>query len=187
MVWDELRYVDRNLAEARRRLADLTVTAGTDGTFVVAAPEDLPARFVKKGELVGYVLELDTITVRGVIPQTSIDLIRYETQAVHVRLVERLGDSVPGVIRRVVPAASESLPTTALGAEGGGNLPVDPRDNHGATALERVFQVDVELPHDARHVNVGGRAYLRFDHGRAPLASQWYRQLRQLFLSRFDV
>jgi putative peptide zinc metalloprotease protein len=187
MVSDELRYVERNLAEARRRLSDLTVVADTDGTFVVAAPEDLPARFVKKGELVGYVLELDTITVRGVIPQSSIDLIRYETRAVHVRLAERVRDSVPGVIRRLVPAATDSLPTTALGTEGGGALPVDPRDNHAATALERVFQIDVELPRDARHINVGGRAYLRFDHGRAPLAIQWYRQLRQLFLSRFDV
>jgi hypothetical protein len=58
-----------------------------------------------------------------VIPQSSIDLIRYETHAVHVRLAERLRDSV-------------------------------------------------QLPRDAHHVNVGGRAYLRFDHGRAPLASQ---------------
>jgi putative peptide zinc metalloprotease protein len=55
------------------------------------------------------------------------------------------------------------------------------------TAFERVFQVEVELEQSPRFVNVGGRAFLRFDHGRAPLARQWYRQLRQLFLSTFDV
>ena len=32
-----------------------------------------------------------------------------------------------------------------------------------------------------------GRAFLRFDHGHAPLGQQWYRQLRQLFLARFDL
>jgi hypothetical protein len=29
--------------------------------------------------------------------------------------------------------------------------------------------------------------YVRFDHGHKPLALQWYRSLRQLFLSRLDV
>jgi putative peptide zinc metalloprotease protein len=187
MVRDELRYVERDLAEARRRVADLTVAADTDGAFVVAAPEDLPDRFVRQGELVGYVMDLDTITVRSVVPQADIDLVRAETRGVQVRLAERLAESVPGVIRRVVPGASEDLPAPALGTQGGGRLAVDPRDDRGVTAFERVFQVDVELARSPRFVNVGGRAFLRFDHGRAPLAQQWYRQLRQLFLSRLDV
>jgi hypothetical protein len=29
--------------------------------------------------------------------------------------------------------------------------------------------------------------YVRFEHLSEPLAHQWYRRLRQLFLSRFDV
>jgi putative peptide zinc metalloprotease protein len=36
-------------------------------------------------------------------------------------------------------------------------------------------------------VNAGGRAYVRFDHGRAPLAAQWYSEVRRLFLSRFNA
>jgi putative peptide zinc metalloprotease protein len=187
MVGDALRYVDRDLAEARRRVAELTVAAGSDGTFVVAIPEDLPGRFVKRGELVGYVMDLGAITVRGVVPQGDIDLVRHQTRTVDVRLAERLGESVPGVIRRVVPGGTANLPAVALGAQGGGKLAVDPRDDRSVKALERVFQVDVELQQSARYVNVGGRAFLRFDHGRAPLAQQWYRQLRELFLARFDV
>jgi putative peptide zinc metalloprotease protein len=187
MAADELAYVERSLAEARRRVDELTVTAGCDGTFVVAVPEDLPGRFVKRGDLVGYVMDFGSITIRTVVPQAEIDLVRYQTRAVHARLAERLGDSVPGVVRRVVPAASENLPAMALGAEGGGKLAVDPRDDRGVRALERVFQVDVELQETARHVNVGGRAFVRFDHGQASLARQWYRRLRQLFLARFDV
>ena len=187
MVADELRYVEHGLAEARRRVDELTVSAGSDGTFVVAAPENLPGRYVKRGELVGYVMDLGAITVRAVVPQDDIDLVRYETRAVHVRLAERLGHSVPALMRRVVPGATDSLPTAALGSGGGGKLAVDLRDERGMKALERVFQVDVELQQGTRHVNVGGRAFLRFDHGHATLARQWYRRVRQLFLSRFDV
>jgi putative peptide zinc metalloprotease protein len=187
MVRDELGYVERDLAEARQRLADLTVAAGNAGTFVVAVPGDLSDRFVKKGELVGYVIDQNVITVRAVVPQHDIDLVRYQTRAVQVRLAERLAESVPAVVRRVVPGASEDLPAVALGTEGGGTVTVDPRDDRAMTAFERVFQVDVELERSPRFVNVGGRAFVRFDHGRAPLAQQWYRQLRQLFLSKFDV
>jgi putative peptide zinc metalloprotease protein len=187
IVADELRYVERDLAESRRRVAELTVVAGTDGAFVVAVPEDLPGRYVKRGELVGYVMELGAITVRSVVPQSDIDLVRYQTRAVHVRLAERLDDSVSGVVRRVVPGATENLPAMALGAEGGGKLAVDLRHDREAKALERVFQVDVKLTQSARYVNVGGRAFLRFDHGHATLAQQWSRRLRQLFLSKFDV
>ena len=187
IVADELTYVERELAEARRRVAELTVTAETDGTFIVAVPEDLPGRFVKKGELIGYVMDLTAITVRTVVPQADIDLVRFETREVHVRLAERLGDSAPGVVRRVVPGATQNLPAVALGAGGGGAVAVDLRDERGVKALQRVFQVDVEMPRTTRHVNVGGRAFVRFDHGHASLARQWSRQLRQLFLARFDV
>jgi putative peptide zinc metalloprotease protein len=187
VVGDELRFTERDLAETRRRLADLTVRAGTDGTFVVAVPEDLPGRFMKRGEIAGYVIDRGTITVRAVVPQGDIDLVRHRAHAVHVRLAERLDAVVPGAVRRVVPGASAELPAPALGAAGGGRLAIDLRDDRGVKTLERVFQVDVELPEGSRYVNIGGRAFLRFDHGYAPLGQQWYRQVRQLFLGRFDV
>jgi len=104
-----------------------------------------------------------------------------------VRMAERLTDVTQGVVRRLVPGATEQLPTTALGSEGGGQIVVDPRDPKGVTAVQKVFQVDVELPAAAGRLNVGGRAYVRFDHGWQPLAVQWYLALRQLFLARFNV
>ena len=53
--------------------------------------------------------------------------------------------------------------------------------------MQKMFQVDIEIPAPSRFLNVGGRAYVRFDHGRAPLAVQGYAYLRRLFLSRFNV
>ena len=183
----ELTYATEQLAEARARVAELTIHAGTAGTFVVPVPEDLTGRFVRKGEVVGYTVELGTVTVRSVVHQDAIDLVRHATERVDVRLAERLDEVFPGVIRREVPGVSERLPTSALGTEGGGQVAVDPRDQQGVTAMERMFQIDVELPAISRFLNVGGRAYLRFDHGRAPLIRQWYQHMRQIFLSRFNV
>ena len=187
IILEELRYAQEALGRARERANELTVRALTDGTFVIVVPEDLPGRFVKKGDLLGYVVELDTVTVRTVVPQSSVDLVRERTQAVHVRVAERLEQPVTAIVRRLIPGGTEKLPASALGTEGGGPIPVDPRDQYGTTALQKIFQVDVELPADSHRVNAGGRAYVRFDHGREPLARQWYHQVRQLFLSRFNV
>ena len=53
--------------------------------------------------------------------------------------------------------------------------------------MKKLFQVDLELPAHHGVINVGGRVYVRFDHGWDSLVVQWYRQGRQLFLARFNV
>lgn len=187
LVQEEIHYAEEDLARARQDLAALTVRSQTEGTFVLPTAEDLPGRFVKRGEFLAYVVNLETITVRAVLPQTSNDLAEGRTRSVEVRLSERIGETVPATIRRQVPGASERLPSPALGIGGGGRVAVDPRDPQGTTAMEKIFQVDLELPSDLSLLNVGGRAYVRFDHGWEPLAVQWARQLRQLFLARLNV
>ncbi len=187
LIHEEIRYVREDLARARERAAELIIRSGAEGTFVLPTAQDLPGRFVRKGELLGHVVELQTITVRTVIPQDDIHLVLEQTHRVEVRLAERLAEVIPTAVRRVVPGATEHLPAAALGSEGGGKIPTAPGDRQGVLALQKIFQVDLELPSHARLLNVGGRAYVRFDHGWAPLGVQWYRQVRQLFLSRFNV
>ena len=60
-------------------------------------------------------------------------------------------------------------------------------DERGKSAIHKHFVVELELPPEAQVQNLGGRVHVRFDHGYQALASQWYRSLRQLFLSRLDV
>ena len=187
MLQEDLRYKQRDLARARERVDALTVRARTRGTFVIPAPESATGRFAKRGELLGFVVDLDKVTVRAVVTQGTIDRVRQQTNGVDVRLAEHIDRAVPASLRRVTPAASDQLPSRALGSEGGGSIAVDPRDAAGAKAVRSVFQIELELPSFSGRVNAGGRAYVRFDHGRAPLASQWYDEVRRLFLSRFNA
>lgn len=187
MLEEEQRYIEERLARARERQSDLVIRSQVAGTFVLPKAEDLPGRFVKRGELLAHVVDLRTITVRTLVDQNDIDLIRNQIQGVQVRLAERLAEPMPARITRLVPAASDALPSPALGSEGGGQVPLDPHDPKGQTALKKLFQVDLALPLQQGLLNVGGRVYVRFDHGKEALASQWYRQGRQLFLARFIV
>ena len=184
---DELIEARSKLAKIRGEINDLVVRSGSSGTFTIPVPEDLPNRYVHKGELIGYVLDKQRTTVRAVVPQSIVDLVRTRNNGVEVRLSEHIKDIMAARIVRAVPGADEQLPAKALGTAGGGKIVTDPTDSRGLKAAKKVFQVDLEIPAHPGLVNLGGRCYVRFNHGDAPLAVQFYFQMRQVFLSRFNV
>jgi putative peptide zinc metalloprotease protein len=187
IIEEQQRYTLESLARAQQRLADLSVRSRATGIFVLPQAVDLPGRYLKKGQMIGQVVDMQAVTVRTVVTQQDIDLVRNLLAGVDVRLAEQLRHTTSAVVRRAVPSATDQLPSQALAIEGGGTLALDPTDREGRRTVQRYFQVDVELPPQPRMPNVGGRAYVRFDHGWEPLAFQWYRSLRQLFLSRLNV
>lgn len=187
LVDEQRKVVQENLVRARERLQELTVTARAAGLFIMPKAGDLPRRFVRRGETLAHIVDLDTVTVRTLVSQEQIDLVRQDTRSVEVRLAERFGTVAHASMQRAVPAATNELPSAALGTQGGGSVAVDPSDAQGRKSVQKYFQVDVELAGEKRPVNIGGRAYVRFDHGWEPLAFQWYRGARQVFLSRLNV
>jgi putative peptide zinc metalloprotease protein len=187
IIEEQQRYTREGLGRAQQRVADLTIRSRATGIFVLPQAVDLPGRYLKKGQMIGQVVDMQTVTVRTVVSQQDIDLVRNLLAGVDVRLAEQLRDTTSAIVRRAVPSATDRLPSQALAMEGGGTLALDPTDREGRRTVQRYFQIDVELPPQARIPNVGGRAYVRFDHGWEPLAFQWYRSLRQLFLSRLNV
>jgi putative peptide zinc metalloprotease protein len=122
-----------------------------------------------------------------VVSQSDVDLVRQRNRGVEIRFAEKLEEVFPAVIKREVPGALEHLPSTTLSSVGGGDIAIDPSDREGLRPLEKMFQYDVEPVEATGNVKIGGRVYVRFDHGFEPLAYQWYRSLRQLFLRRFNV
>lgn len=184
---DEMKTVRGQLEDVRQRSRELTVQSQTEGTFLSPMAQDLPGRFVKRGELLGYVLDRSTLRARVVVSQTDVDAVRKQTRGVTIRFPERIAEIMPAVIQREVPAATDQLPSRTLSQQGGGEIAIDPRDMHGVKSFQKIFLFDIELPDQVGLYHVGGRVYVRFDHGEEPLIGRWYRSLRQLFLRRFSV
>jgi len=184
---EEMKYVTQERDRIRERVDRLVVRSKQAGTFVAPRAEDLPGKFVHQGDLLAQVLDLRTVTVRTLVTQGEIDLVRYGLESIDVRLAERLTTALPAALVRLVPAATNQLPSAALGSQGGGQVPLEPSDQKGLTAMDRFFQADLTLVNSMALMDAGGRAYVRFNHGRMPLSTQWIRQLRQLFLTRFNV
>ena len=185
MLDEDIHVVEANLARAREDVAALHIQSTSAGVFLVAETVDLPGRFVEQGELLGYVADLEHPTVRVAVAQADVGLVKTRTERVTVRLAERPQVHIEARIVRQVPGAIDSLPSAALGARGGGPFAVDPQDESGTRPLESVFEFELALPVEI--ARLGGRTYVRFEHGSEPLGQQWFRRLRQLFLRRFSV
>ena len=179
--------VDAELANARERAAELLVRSPLPGTLLVPHERRLEGRYVRKGEMLGYVNDERPLLSRVVVRQDEIDRVREDTRAVRVKLPGHLNDTLTGQIENAVPSATRELPGAALGVRGGGRIAVDAEDPEGLTPAESVFIVDVVLPPEAPRAPAGTRVFVRFEHSRATLAAQAARVLRQLLLARFGV
>jgi putative peptide zinc metalloprotease protein len=188
MLRQQVVYFQSQLTEMRARRTALSVAAPVSGRFLVAAPDDLDGRFMRRGELIGYVLDDAAASVRIIVPQSEIELVRDDTHGVDLRFASRPMRVVHvGQVTREVPTATRDLPSVALASAGGGPIAVDPTDEKHLRALEVVFQMDVKLPGGMRDHRIGERVYVRFQHGNHTLAWRITRTARQLFLRRFDL
>jgi putative peptide zinc metalloprotease protein len=188
LIREELASTTADLERARERVSALVIRSQRAGSLVLPQEQDLVGQFARKGQVIAYVVEpAELMILRVVVPHDEIGLINDRTRAVDVLPPGWGAESYPAEILREVPGGTSRLPTAALGSMGGGRIAIDPRGADGVTTLERVFEIDIGLPPEARTSFLGQRMYVRFDLGYKPAGMQLYRSLRQLFLRRFSV
>ncbi len=184
---EQLARAEAELALKQKRQSDLIVRSARDGDFILPRAPDLLGRFVKKGEALGYVVTLEEPVVRVIVPEESADLVRQRTYGIEIRLVNAMKEIFPAVIERELPTITNRLPSPALSTMGGGAFALDPSDPEKMKALAKVLQLELRVASPIRVSTFGGRTYVRFDHGEEPLIWRIYRNLRQMFLKRFNV
>ena len=123
----ELKQAHRTVA--MRRAEALRVRSSFDGVFLAPLSQDLPGRYAKRGDVLGYVVFEQSRIVRVVITQDDNDLVRNRLRAVEVRLTHRPSDTYAAKVVREVPGASNQQPNRAFTESGGGRLAADPRDS----------------------------------------------------------
>jgi putative peptide zinc metalloprotease protein len=184
---EEVGAVEADLARVLERKNELIVKSPNEGLFVLPDAENLQGHFVGQGTLLGYIMGASESNVVVAVSQSDIALVREKTKSVELRLAGNLGKTLTTTITREVPAASDQLPSPVLGTTGGGKIPVNPSDPEGVQTLTKTFQLEIRLPLGKEDIRIGERAYALFDHGYEPIALQWYRSLRKLFLRQFHV
>lgn len=184
MLDEELGSIETELSHALERRAALVTRSPAAGSFALQDEADLPGRYLRRGEPVGYIVDPGRMRIRVLVAQADIERVRTDVRGVEVRLAESIGRVMGARVEREVPAASRVLPSLAFSLDGGGQFALDPREKDAPQVLERLFQFDLvaDEPVAAR---VEERVFVRFEHSPEPLAWRAYRALRRLLLSRF--
>jgi len=183
IIKEEINLMQGRIDDLEKQIAELVMESPQEGVFVVPGTAELEGYFVKQGDPVAYVINYDDVSVRVVVPQNSIGLVRQNVEDVEVRFVNHMDKIYHTNISREIPAATHKLPSKALSNQGGGAIQVDPFHDDGVTTKNQYFQFEIDLPKNLQVSHIGQRVFVKFLHGYEPLSLQWYRAFEELFLS----
>jgi putative peptide zinc metalloprotease protein len=183
---EETNRIGKELSEAREQVSLLTIRSPIAGEIILPKADDLPGRYLKRGEAIGYVVDYSKTTVRVVVSLRDVDQVRTNVSSVKARPAENLDVIIPAELVREIPAASSDLPSLALSLKGGGAIALDPRESERPKSFENLFQFDVRLLGPTT-MKVGERIYVRFEHKPESLFKRWYRKFLNIFLKRFNI
>ncbi|MEM8738532.1 MAG: PqqD family peptide modification chaperone [Planctomycetota bacterium] len=196
------------LAQARQDVADLEVTAPTDGWWYPALDDTARGHYLERGRLVGTLVADARPVVRVAADQFEGPRLADADPRVRVRFVGQPDSDFAGRIVRILPAGQRRLPSPALGQAAGGPIATDPADPEGRLAAEPffAFTIEPETPgaapdpavriltasHPLRAVDAavplqGQRVVVRFSLPDQPLLQQWVRAARQALQQRFQL
>ncbi|MEX0286885.1 MAG: PqqD family peptide modification chaperone [Paracoccaceae bacterium] len=184
----EIGYLQRERQILTDDAEALEIFAEADGQLVARADVLLPGRLLSRGAEVGALIPLDVqVELRAAIPAWRIEEVMRAPARVEVRHPGRLFDPTTGEVTRISPEATRILPYVAFAATAGGPLTMDPSDPDGQRAAEPVHFAQIETTWPLETTAIGALIWVRFDHGRAPLAPRLWRAARQVFLTRLAI
>jgi len=166
-----------------RDVGSLEIHSKASGTFVFQDQSSPLGRYFSQGHLIGHVVDPDEYIVQVVVPERISGPLHSGIRAASVRLAEDISNVHSASVIQATPAASNQLPSSALGAAGGGGIAVASSDSTGLTSSERVFHLQLSFDQLIEVSGVGERAFIKLQHDAAPLGTRIYRLIQQTFLS----
>lgn len=189
LIREQIQHTGAELAQNEHQLADLVIKANHAGRFFLGGDaEDMSGEFLRRGDVIGYLLTADEPIIRTVVPQADADLVRRRTDRIDVLQADQPeARPIPATLVRQVPAAIAEIPHLALATEGGGSVVLDPAHPDKPQPLETLFHFDLRATDTQLPPRLAERVFVRFDHGLEPIAFRIVRGIRQLFLRQFGV
>ncbi|UTW03636.1 peptidase M50 [Amphritea atlantica] len=184
---DQLSRLSSELEENETRLTSLQLYAQADGIWSLRNPADLPGMFIRRGDLIGHVITDKNVSIRGMVPETDIELVREKSETVVALQTSDLNTELTPQSWFVFPAATKEAVSGILTETAGGTIIMDPSSTaETPQALRRYFIVALEFEHFPT-VYVEERIHLKFEHPPEAIIYRLYRIVRRTFLEYFSV
>ncbi len=182
VIKEKVRVAEYELTYARKKAKNMALSANKSGMILIPDASDLPGRFIHHGEQLGFIIDGVPSIVRVAVKQDDIGQLRQGVKAIKIRFANHLKQEFSARIVRQAPEATHHLPSMALSSTGGGKIMIDPESKDQQLTLEKIFLVDLKFDPATLNIPIGTRAYVRINHGSEPIARQWFRRIRQVFL-----
>ena len=190
MAVSKIEAVREELEQVDRRLSRLVIRSPQAGTIVGGFLKQLEGRYLKRGQVIARVLELDDLHVTALVDQSqnATQFFR-EIGRVELRTAGMVKDVLPSKVIQAFPGGRFDAPAP-LTIPGGGTIPMDPADAEGRRTLRPQFEMWLDLPEGPNGVRAmpGQRVYVRFTlAGQKPLLFQWIHTIRQVIRDRLSI
>lgn len=192
--------INEQLSQIDKRVEGLTLRAAQSGRFVGQNLYKFLGSFVKRGQTIGQITDLDSLRITALVDQAhSSSGFLGTIESIEVRNVSDVLQVAPTKIYRQLEGGQTHLPHPALGYAGGGPIATDPSDQKGVTALRPQFVLWLDMPprtahHDTHQPRAetayypGQRVYVRFTlSDRKPYLFQMIHRLRQVIGDRLAI
>ena len=184
VLQEEIALLNNTVEQLQLRLANLTTKSLVEGQLYVINDHDNYGNWLKRGDVLGYVVGQGRIKINAMLPEYLIDEVRSEV--VSIRLmgssdllpIESIQDWT------IFPSTSKNVFSPLLTEQGGGIIKLDPTQEN--KALDSYFYVEV-VPKQQLLSYINQRVYLQFIHNDEPIGYRIYRKIRRTFLSYFEV
>ena len=186
---EQIEALQEKIARVEFELSSLSLQPAFTGTWVSPDIEKTKGAYLRRGEQVGIIANLDDVRVRATANQElAALLVEQAYEQLEIRIKGRPDVMLTGRIEKIFPAGLEVLPSEALGYAVGGNMPTIAQDPSGKKAAEKFFEIRIRPNSDSSvRLLSGQRVIARIQMPSKPLATQWWRSARQLFQRRFHI
>jgi putative peptide zinc metalloprotease protein len=167
----------------------LTIRARHEGVWTAPELPNLRGAWIARGTPLGLVINSNGFHFSAVVSQREASrLFASEIHGAFIRLRGQADVELPVLDQKIIPAEHETLPSAALGWQGGGEVPVLLDDPSGTRAAEPFFELLATIAPTTDAAILHGRSgKIRFDLPPEPLLHQWFRKLRQVLQKHYGL
>lgn len=185
----KLESVEKRIARIQADRESLVLRARQSGLWIAPTIEEGIGRWIPKGTSLGLIVDPSAFEFVATVVQEDVD--RLFAQKIHraeIRLAGQADRSLLATNLSRIPAEKRTLPSPALGWNGGGEIPVSPQDPQGQRAAEPFFEVRADiLPAEEIALVHGRSGKIRFKLDSEPVMPRLIRRLRQLLQKRYQI
>lgn len=175
------------LDQLNESLSELVVRASVAGVVSLSSEYSRVGGFIKAGTELGHIVDPKELLVKAVVREQDISRVEEGVRSVNIRLAERFGDSIEGVLSSKTPVANRVLPSQALAARGYSGIPVASSDSRRWETVDPVFHLEFSLPEETSAVGIGGRAFITLGHAPESIGRRSWRALRRVLIDQLAL